>query len=243
MDKIYSRKRIRIPKIILYGNGHKNENKNIEKIRKISKIIIIVLIAITTMVRCMKSIEPIFDTVCKKEAKSIATQISNNKATQVMKKYEYEDLVNIVKDENGNVTMVKSNVIPINKIISDVAIEIQTELDDIGSKDIGIKLGSFTGTKLLSGRGPEVKFRITGVGDVLTDYKSEFTQAGINQTLHRIYLEVKCNVNILTPFNTIEEEIVNQVILAENVIVGTTPATYYNFDNMTNNEAVLESME
>lgn len=207
------------------------------------KILFILLIALTTMIRCIKSIEPIFNTICKKEAIGVATQISNNKATEVMKKYEYEDLATIIKDEKGNVTMVKSNIIPINKIISDVAVEIQSELEKMESKDVGIRLGTFTGTKLLSGRGPKVKLRIAEVGSVLTDFKSEFIQAGINQTLHRVYLEVKCNVSILTPFNTIEEEIVNQVILAESIIVGTTPSTYYNFDNLSDNQSALESIK
>ena len=232
-----------MPRIILYGSiNNKNGDYN-KKIKKTLKVIMILIIAFATMVRCIRSIEPIFNTICKKEARSIATVISNNKATEVMKKYEYEDLATIVKDSNGNVMMVKSNIIPINKIISDVALEIQLELDKIKGQDIGINLGTFTGTKLLSGRGPEVKLKISGVGDVATDFRSEFTQAGINQTLHRIYLEVKCNVSILTPYNTIEEQIVNQVILAENIIVGTTPSTYYNFDNLNDSSQLLETIE
>jgi len=219
------------------------DNKINAKLRKTIKTLLILLIAVITMIKCIESIEPNFNTICIKEARSIATQISNNEATEVMKKYEYDDLATIIKNESGNVEMVKSNIIPINKIVSDVAVEIQSEMDKLGGEEIGIRLGSFTGNKLLSGRGPYVKFRITEKGDVITDYRSEFTQAGINQTLHRIYLEIKCNISILTPFNIIEEQIVNQVIIAENIIVGTTPDTYYNFDNLTNSDSVIESME
>jgi hypothetical protein len=76
-------------------------------------------------------------------------------------------------------------------------------------------------------------------GTVETDLKSEFKEAGINQTLHRIYLEVKCNVNILTPYNTIKETIVNQVLLVEGVIIGNIPSTYYNLEGL-NDEQSLE---
>lgn len=76
-------------------------------------------------------------------------------------------------------------------------------------------------------------------GTVETDLKSEFKEAGINQTLHRIYLEVKCNVNILTPYNTIKETIVNQVLLIEGVIIGNIPSTYYNLEGL-NDEQSLE---
>ena len=102
--------------------------------------------------------------------------------------------------------------------------------------------GSFTGFKLLSGRGPGIKIRISSVGDVATDLRSEFTSQGINQTLHRVYLQVNTNVNILTPFDNIEKEISNQVLLMENVIIGEIPSTYYNLEGLNNGDE-LEVIE
>jgi len=106
-----------------------------------------------------------------------------------------------------------------------------------------LQFGSFTGFKLLSGRGPGVKIRISSIGDVETDLKSEFIAQGINQTLHRVYLQVKCTVNILTPFDNISRDITNQVLLAENVIVGNIPNTYYNFEGMESKGEALEIVE
>ena len=103
--------------------------------------------------------------------------------------------------------------------------------------------GSFTGFKLLAGRGPGVKIRISPIGSVETDLKSEFTEQGINQTLHRIYLDVKCSVNILTPFKDIEKTIVNQVLLVENIIVGHIPETYYSLDGITDEKDTVEFIE
>lgn len=96
---------------------------------------------------------------------------------------------------------------------------------------------------MLAGRGPGVKITISSVGDVETDLKSEFTAQGINQTLHRVYLQVKCNVNILTPFDNISREITNQVLLMENVIVGNIPNTYYNLEGINGNSDALEIIE
>ena len=95
---------------------------------------------------------------------------------------------------------------------------------------------------MLSGRGPGVSIRISSIGNVETTLKSEFTSQGINQTLHRIYLEVVCNVNVLTPFKDIEREITNQVLLAENVIVGHIPNNYYNLEGLNESDA-LEVVE
>lgn len=103
--------------------------------------------------------------------------------------------------------------------------------------------GSFTGFKMLAGRGPGVKIRISSIGDVETDLRSEFSAQGINQTLHRVYLQVKCNVNILTPFDNISREITNQVLLMENVIVGNIPNTYYNLEGMNGSSDALEVIE
>lgn len=138
--------------------------------------------------------------------------------------------------------MISANVIPINEIISDVAIKIQEELNKVENSKFKIKLGSFTGSRLLSGRGPDIEITMSTIGNLDTDLRSEFSSAGINQTLHKIYLQVDCQVAVLTPFHTIEEKISNQVLLAEAVIVGTTPNTYYNFEGVSKDN-VLEVIE
>ena len=84
------------------------------------------------------------------------------------------------------------------------------------------------GSKLLAGIGPNVNVKIETTGSVDTDLRSEFEEKGINQTLHKMYLQVECNVTILTPYKTMEEKITNQVLLTEAVIMGTTPETYFN---------------
>jgi len=239
MDKIYSRRRIKIPKINILYSQKGSYNKNLGKA---SKIAIILIIAFLFTYLVIDSIYPLFDTLCEKEAESIATIISNEQATNVMKKYKYDDIMKIEKDAEGNIKMISANMITINEIISDVAIKIQEELNKQDRTTFGIRLGTFTGSKLLSGRGPLVKIIITPVGIVETDLRSEFISQGINQTLHRLYLQVDCKVNILTPFNALEKSISNQVLLMENVIVGNIPNSYYNFEGVQQDDA-LEIME
>ena len=79
-------------------------------------------------------------------------------------------------------------------------------------------------------------------GEIETDLRTEFVDAGINQTLHRIYLNIKCNVSILTPYSVIKDEIYNQVLLTEGVIVGNIPETYYNLEGL-NTDQMLEAVE
>ncbi len=239
MHKIYSRPRIRIPKIIINSGKRFKEPKT----EKMIRIVIILIIAFSIVKLVLDAVLPIFDTLCENKAKSIATIVSNQEATNVMKEHTYDELFTIQKDNNGNITMIQSNVIPINEIISDIAIKIQNQIDSKGREDIEIALGSFTGFKLFAGKGPGIKIRISSIGSVETDLKSEFGSKGINQTLHRVYLQVKCKVNILTPFENMEKEIVNQVLLAENVIVGNIPDTYYNLEGIEGANDTLEVWE
>lgn len=233
-SKIYSRPRIKIPPIFSNNIG----DRNLKRKQKIVKIFIIMVIAFSTVKIVLDAILPIFDTLCKDKAKSIATIISNEEATNVMKEHTYDELFTLEKDKDGNITMIKSNIIPINEIISDVAVKIQNTIDQRGRENIEIALGSFTGFKLLSGKGPGVPIKISSIGNVETDLRSEFSEKGINQTLHRVYLQVDCEVSILTPCNSITEKVSNQVLLIENVIVGKIPSTYYNLEGFNSNNAL-----
>ena len=135
-SKIYSRPRIRLPKIFFSSGG----DKNLKRKQKILKIFIIMVIAFSTVKIVLDAILPIFDTLCKDKAKSIATLISNEQATVVMREHSYDELFTIEKDNDGNITMIKSNVFPINEIISDVAVKIQNEIDEKGRENIEIAL-------------------------------------------------------------------------------------------------------
>ena len=233
-SKIYSRPRIKIPPIFFNNIG----DKNLKRKQKIVKIFIIMVIAFSTVKIVLDAILPIFDTLCKDKAKSIATIISNEETTNVMKEHTYDELFTLEKDKDGNITMIKSNIIAINEIISDVAVKIQNTINQRGRENIEIALGSFTGFKLLSGKGPGVPIKISSIGNVETDLRSEFSEKGINQTLHRVYLQVDCEVSILTPCNSITEKVSNQVLLIENVIVGKIPSTYYNLEGFNSNNAL-----
>lgn len=233
-SKIYSRPRIKIPPIFFNNIG----DKNLKRKKKIVKIFIIMVIAFSTVKIVLDAILPIFDTLCKDKAKSIATIVSNEEATNVMKEHTYDELFTLEKDKDGNITMIKSNIIAINEIISDVAVKIQNTINQRGRENIEIALGSFTGFKLLSGKGPGVPIKISSIGNVETDLRSEFSEKGINQTLHRVYLQVDCEVSILTPYNSITEKVSNQVLLIENVIVGKIPSTYYNLEGVNSNSAI-----
>lgn len=226
MDKIYSRKRINLNRGISNGMDKKR------KIDVVVKIIIIFIIGIVTAEIFIDSIKPTVISKCENIAKGIATKVCNEQTSLVMQNYKYDDLCNVTKDDNGNVKMVSANTKLINDIILQIPVKIQNELNSLGSGSLKIPLGSFTSSKFLSGRGPNVELKIGTIGNIGTDLKSEFTSVGINQTIHKMYLQIDCTVTILTPFENYEQKVNSQVLLAEAVIIGTTPETYYNLTGL-----------
>lgn len=222
MDKIYSRPRIKIFK----GITKKTDNRRAKKIYYMTILIVIVIL---TIYHILSSIDPIFEGLCIAKAQGIATEITNKKTSDVLVNYNYNDIVELSKNENQD-NILKTDVALINKIASDIALEIQAELEKIEKKDIEIPMGALIGNQYFAGMGPNIKIKIISVGDIKTEMKTEFKSAGINQTMHRIYLEIECNISILTSYKTINRAIKNQVLLVETVIVGDVPETYLNLD-------------
>ena len=149
MHKIYSRKRIRIPKIKLDRtliNKETSNSKNIKINSKKITLIIIIIIAIVTVRIILETVYPIFDTLCESKAKSIATIISNEEATNVMKGHSYDEIFTIEKDSSNNIRMIKSNIIFINEISSEIAEKIQKRLDCTERENIEVAIRKFYGT-------------------------------------------------------------------------------------------------
>lgn len=233
MSLIYSRPRIKLPKFLIINN-RKRSFKNSKKL----KFLFVTIILFIIFIIIVRAVTPTFNKLCSDKAKSKATLITNEETTKAIMDYKYSDFIVIHKDENGNILMLESNMKNINIVISDVAYRIQNSINHTKEEDITISLGSFTGVSILSGRGYKVPIRISTIGNVKTDVRSEFKAQGINQTLHRLYLQIDCEISILTPFNTINESISNQLIIAENIIVGDIPDAYYNINGVTESDAM-----
>ena len=229
MDKIYSR--FRIPRIV----GIKKIN-NQKKFLII--IILIILMAYTTAIKIIDVINPMLESYARISARATATTLANDAVGTSMKNYSYNDLCQVEKDEEGNIKLLKLNVINVNKISSDIALQVQNQLNENLKSSFDIRLGTLTANRFFAGKGPVIKIKMETVGDIQTNIKSEFTSAGINQTLHRIYIDIACDINILTPYKDTNEKINMQVLLAEAVIVGNIPETYYDLDGLNQSDSL-----
>lgn len=140
---------------------------------------------------------------------------------------DYDDLFNVVTDNEGKVTMVQANSPKINLISREIANLAQANLNDLGLQELSIPVGTFTGLALLMGMGPDVTISVMPIGSALCDFVSYFTSAGINQTLHKIYINVNAVISIVTPIDEPTITVTAEVLVAENLIVGDVPEFYF----------------
>ena len=248
MSKIYSRKRFILkPSLSGFGNSGRVPGSFPRKTyiikRKTLKVMIVLIVTILIYQLILSSIEPVFETLCEEKVRSVATVISNQESTKVMNKYQYDELYTIEKDEAGNITIIKSNVAPINNMISDLTEAIQNRFNELENTEINIPIGNLFGTYYFSGVGPSIPAKVRISGTLDTEVKSEFLAKGINQTLHRIYVNFECYAKIITPIQNFEKKITNQFIIAEHIIVGNIPDTYYNLEGMSGTDDMLNVIE
>lgn len=225
MEKIYSRKRIKIPKF----------NK-IQKFKLLFGIGIVGILSCVVMFVC--AAYPIFEASCRNKAGALAIKITSNEVIKVMSDYQYEDLVQVEKDTNGEVVMIKARIVPINKIISNITSNIKKEIDNTEQTLVQINMGAISGISMLSAVGPRFNIKMESSGNVKTNLLSEFSSVGINQSLHRIYVDLTTTISILTPFNIIRNEYSNKVLLTESIIVGQIPETYYFYDDILQDDVL-----
>lgn len=141
----------------------------------------------------------------------------------------YEELVRYEKDNEGRITMVRSNMAAFNRLQAQILELILGRIDQVSARELSVPLGSLTGSPLLAGRGPRISVRMESVGSSSARFENQFESAGINQTKHRIILRIDVYVSILLPGYSTVTQVSNEITVAETVIVGAVPETYTYF--------------
>ena len=143
---------------------------------------------------------------------------------------EYEELVRLERDNSGNIAALTTNMRELNLLKTQVLERLDREIFEINEYPIGIPAGNLTGIQLMSGRGPRIPVEIVSVSSSDGQFRGEFLDAGINQTIHRIYLTVSMDLMILLPSGTVTDRVCSEVCVAETVLLGRVPDSYTYFN-------------
>lgn len=140
---------------------------------------------------------------------------------------QYDRMVYFEKDLDGRITALKTNMSEVNRLKTNILNLINDEILALSTEDLGVPLGNLFLPELLSGRGPEIPVQILSIRNSDASFSSNFTQAGINQTLQQINMQVSIDVTVLVLGQTNSFTVSSQVIVAETIIVGDVPNTYF----------------
>lgn len=138
----------------------------------------------------------------------------------------YESMVQLEKGADGKVTALKTNIGEINRLKTLILDIVNEEIFALDVDEIGVPLGSLFFPAFFSGTGPLLPVRVLSISTSDASFENQFSQAGINQTLHQIIMKVTVQMTILTPAGTEQLEVSTQVVVAETVIVGSVPYSY-----------------
>jgi sporulation protein YunB len=169
--------------------------------------------------------KPVIESVTVNEAKMesvniinhvVLTEINHNPAS-------YQNLILVNRDAAGRVLSVTTDVAKMNRLKAQVISSVQQSLNGNTDSTVQVPLGTLLGSNLLHGIGPNIPMRLTLSGNISAEFQSTFESAGINQTRHRITLNVGASVYSFLPGFDTTTEVTTSVLIAETVIVGTVP--------------------
>lgn len=203
----------------------KRRRKIVQKIIAFFTAMVIVALAIALWVY-WKSMTPTILDIAQVQVKAQTTQAVNEAVLSVLQGVDYADFVTVEKNSQNEVVLITANSNSVNQLARNASIVTQGKINTLFQQAISIPLGTLSGIPLLSQLGPDVNIVIDPVGTVQCSFVSHFETAGINQTLHRIYLNVSSTMDVIIPSSHQVVQIETPILVCETVIVGKVPDTF-----------------
>lgn len=140
---------------------------------------------------------------------------------------QYDRIVYFEKDLNGRITALKTNMSEVNRLKTAILNLINDEILAIDTSQIHIPLGSLVLPELFSGKGPGIPVRILSIRNSEASFHSAFSEAGINQTLQQLTMQIQVDIAVLVLGQTKNFTVSSHVVVAETIIVGQVPEMFF----------------
>lgn len=197
--------------------------------RIIKPLILLVVFFCISIWYYMLVLVPIIKTYCTAKINSITEQALNVAVSNVINTtINYDNIMAINYNPAGEVNYITANQYMINTITREIIKDANERIKMLDDDYMQIPLGTLTGVALFTGRGMPVKLSASPVAIIGSSFDSTFTNVGINNTLHKIYLTINARVEMNLPIKKQSINVNQQVLLCESVIVGKVPNLYFN---------------
>lgn len=212
--------------------------KFMNRSRKTKSLLIIATVILIITITCYKinkDLRPVLIAYCDYEARTLAMRTINQTILEEFaSNISYDDLIKIKTDGDGKIVMLQADTIKLNKLSSQIAIDVQENIQKESSKGINtyVPFGVVFKNDFLAYMGPKVKFKMEPAGTAFTSYRSQFEAAGINQTRHVIFIDVTVDIYVIIPLCRNSITVNSSVPIAESIIVGDVPSSYMNINGI-----------
>ena len=174
------------------------------------------------------ALRPVLAAAARYQVRSQVTAAVEQWAAQDLQErgVDYSDFVTITRNEAGEITALSADMAQLNLLRAELSAHLLERLED-SQLELTIPVGSLLPLEPTWARGPELHLRALALGTASAEFESEFTSAGINQTRHRLWLRLSVPVTVLLPGGGEELTVDSRLCVAETVIVGQVPQTWF----------------
>lgn len=192
------------------------------------KLIAVSLIIMGLAVMIDLSLQPIIESVNSYECQLVVSEIITTAVDEELSREDisYSKLVELTTNAEGEVISVESNVVNINQMKNGISKRLERELNRIKEIHIAIPIGTLSGIQLLHNKGFDIGMTVEPMGYPKTKIISEFTEAGINQTHHRIIIDITVVADAIIPGYSTTVTVNTSIVAAETIIIGRVPDAY-----------------
>ena len=197
-----------------------------QKLLRLLVVLLLVMLAAFFLIRSKYRL--VIQDLAETQVKNTTSDLTNDAIAKQIAAgdIQYDRIVYFEKDLNGRITALTTNMTEVNRLKTGILNIINDEILALDTSDIGIPLGSLFFPELLSGKGPAIPVHILSIRNSDANFISHFSEAGINQTLHQLTMEVSVDVAVLVLGRTSSFTITSEVVVAETVIIGDVPETF-----------------
>ncbi len=206
-------------------------SRRVRRRRFLRRMLLLALLLLALFLAVDRNFRPLVFSLAEARSAAMASQVLSGALAEAIEDgVTYEELMNVKMDQNGQVALLSANTMAMNRLAARAGDAALRRLNNMSSERVTVPLGAVLGTTLFSGSGPGVPVSIVPIGSIFTDFATEFEACGINQTRHKVYLQVTANIRIVIPTGAKTTKVSANMLVAESIIVGRVPEGFVGYD-------------
>ena len=209
----------------------KKISARVRRRRRLRRLLLAVLLLLAVFLLADRNVKPLVFSLAEARSAAMASRVLSGAMAEALGDgVGYDELMNVRMDEKGQVALLSANTVRMNLLADRAGEAALRRLENMSSERVTVPLGAALGLTLLAGSGPLIPVSIVPVGSIGTNFVTEFEACGINQTRHKVYLQLTASIRIVIPTGAKTTQVTANMLVAESIIVGAVPEGFVGYD-------------